>query len=576
MSGSTIKDWVQARSCPTIEAWAQGLLQMPVDRGLTEVEAFVDVLCAETNRQTAFDAIECARPFLHKLNPPTGHQAGVKEARRYIRFLEAEIKAYEHVLSQADQLPATVLSTAIHRSLVDKIEDHITHYRYYLLIPERKWLRIHRLFYLAVKNKIPSHGVPDKIYWPGEEATIMNLYCYLLLLSCARLSHFSESDIVKVSYHLKKWCHLVRISKTPNPESKNQIVVDIATGSAPNFTKLFSPTETSIPCYLQIDDLLISMNEMWIKVNEKEEAQYRRRTEAQFKIDGDEPPPDEQHEICASTIEYLRNTWSGFYYQDQMQKTHTPVEVCIGIEHIHFYLSGAQNIHSFLGEKADLEVMYDSDEDANGIEKGRMSDLWSTFLADPKGELAFNKTPAEFNFQHHFKAVDEAACQKEFPRHPAMMTEVGPHECKLIWHTQDMPLLELGELIGLRSQVNDHWQVCEVDWKIQLDDEKTVTGIKIISTQAIPVGIDVPYDLTENYFEAILTPPEDMLGSVTSVISCPRNYKNGDWVSLTQKNLEEKAQLIRHIKKNEHYERCECAFLIKQRSGGTYLEETTT
>src|SRR4029078_180689 len=127
---------------------------------------------------------------------------------------ELEIAAYEHLLEKPTELPQSILIATIHRSLVNKIEDQIAHYRYHFLIPERKWLRIHRLFYLAIKSKVVQIECEDKIYFPEQKLNILNLYCYLLLLSCARLNHFESSDIITISTLLKEWCTLVKISKT--------------------------------------------------------------------------------------------------------------------------------------------------------------------------------------------------------------------------------------------------------------------------------------------------------------------------------------------------------------------------
>lgn len=540
-----------------LSEWVQQFRQQSLVEALGDISDFTNALVQLSDKVQVFNMIETVRPFFHALNPLLQSDPTVAEGRAYIQLLELEITVYEHILEKPSELPEPVLATAIHRSLTNKIQDQVTHYRYYLLIPERKWLRIHRLFYVALKHKVATSIIEDEIYF-HQKKSIVNLYCYLLLLSCAHLSHFTSEEIVKTAKLLEQWCELVKISKTPASDSQNQIMVDIATGSAPHFTKMFSPAESTMPCYLQMDELMQVLVGMWMERSEQNQQ------------------PDDawsQHDLTADMLEYLKAAWSGYLYEEALTKTHQEVEVCVGFEDVHFYLAGAKNLDDFLGEKVSLSVVYDDAEDKEFIEHGRMEDLWATFLAEPKGDPDFKKTPAEFNFQHHFKSLDEDIHTAQHPRYRVLMTEMGLHDCSLMWDAQQAPDLEPGQIIGLRSQMTDHWQVGEIDSKIQLNDKKIKTGVKIISTQAIPVGIDLPFGVEENYCEAILTPPEQAISTMTSFLSPPRDYKAGEYVSISQKNIEEKVQIVKTMKKNLYFERCACTFLIKKRIGGAYRDE---
>lgn len=570
-----------AHDAEKIQAWGKRLPTLGLTEAITNIDYFINNLKTHApNKKEFLDVIELIRPFIHQLNPLLKNQHKENDARDYIKLLKREINAYEYLLETPAELTPTDLTTTIHRSLVNKIQDQVTHYRFYFLIPERKWLRIHRLFYIAMKNKIAQAETKDEVYFAGQKLNILNLYCYLLLLSCARLNHFESSDIVSISNLLKEWCTLVKISKTPIPDTKNQLMVDIATGSAPHFTKIFSPVEVAIPCYLQIDDLMQALVNLMIDETKREEEYISSHVINENSPDADiarkREPKHWPNQLDVRKIEYLIATWNGYLYDESSSdKAETPVELCIGFEDIHFYLSGGKLLHDFLGDKSELSVMYDEEEDKHLIEQDRRSDLWTTFFSSKPEDIDFKKTPAEYNFQHHFKCTNLQQHNDTHPRWFATMTEVTPRSCSIIWEAEREPLLALGQLVALHNGPNAHWQLGEIDLKSKLDDGRIKTGVRIMSTQAIPVGIDLPLDSNENYCEAILTPPEDALNTSTSIISPRHDYKNGDYVSVAQKNIEEKIQITKLININDYYERCECAFLVKKRVSGSYRDGLT-
>lgn len=398
------------------------------------------------------------------------------------------------------------------------------------------------------------------------------------MLSCAGLNHFESDDILKISDLLAEWCCLVKISNSPSGSSKTQIMVDIATGSAPHFTKLFSPSQTTIPCYLQIDALLEKLVSLIVdKIKEEQIIKINKMTLNPLEVDILDKREIQTNSFLQKSglnskkIEFLIAAWSGYLYEEnKIDEIEIPIELCIGFKDIHFYLSGAKSLNDFLGTKSSLSIVFDTNEDKDLLEKNRLSDLWSNFFSGKVGDVDFKKTPAEYNFQHHFEAINLEEYNESHPRWYAKMTEVTQRSCSVTWEITGAPLLELGQLVALRKGPNDHWQLGEIDWKVRLDDSKIKTGIRIISTQAIPVGIDLPSSLNENYVEAILTPPEEMLGALTSFISPPHGYQKDDYVSVSQKDIEEKVKIYKLMRKNTYYERCECAFAVKKITSGAY------
>lgn len=543
--------------------WAGSLKKLSLETALPDIESTITHIldnCKDPNE--LLEIAEAIRAGI-RLNTTTADGINLLEdAIAYLHLLDLDKKLYEKIILLAGELNHEGLALAIHRNLATLIHAQQIRYQHYLPIPEVEWMRIHRLFYISVENKLTGYSPIDKIYYPAKPLSILNQYCMALLLGCGRLNHLTPLEMSSVNRSLLTWCSLVGISRKPAANSEHQLVVDITSGSAPNFRKLFSPSETSISCYLQVDQLIAKLDSLLPK------------EEAPAKPGAPKPPPPafiaNNKELTHDTIRHLKSAWSEYIYREERLPADETIRVCIGVDTIFFHLCGQQVLKDFIGAKIGLSIVYDDHEDKTVIEKQRSGDVWSAFLSAPDGILVKGDIPAEFNFQRYFPRKNAVDNDISGSTHPVQMKDTSSRGCRLHWGKHSSHAPAIGTLLGLsKDNFEGHWQIGEIAWKDLTPDDEVITGIRLLSTCAIPVALDIPLRLArnQNYAEGILMPPESALGTSTvSFLVHPMGLKQGEYVTISQKGIEEKIQLTQTIKVNDTYEYYDCAFVVKKPS----------
>lgn len=546
-----------------ITEWTEDLQGQDIEQYIQQTAAFYTLLLQKvTDTQLLHQVAEAARAGLRQHPAMRKGPRDAQEALACLKLLGFENRLYEKIILQqmADKQNAA-LPVVIHRNTSNIIHRQLIHYQHYLPIPESDWLWMHRMFYIASRNNAIRTSITDPIYFEGKNLTIHNLYCISLLLGCGRMNQLSPQDISSIATILQDWSPLVSITREPSTSGGNQLVVDISTGNAPSFSKLFTPNNKSIVCYLQIDKLIEKLDKLLPRDDENlidPQATAAPAFATESKL------------LNAHTVRHLKSAWSEYIYRETRQPTNEMVYACKGFPSIFYYMSGKQTLKDFIGTKMALSIVYHDQEDRLQIEKARSTDVWSAFLSTPDGELVTDAIPADMNFQRQFNTISNGVGDKQYPSHAIRMLDKSQSGCRLRWPAAIGDVPDIGDLIGLRStNSKDHWQIGEIAWKDLMPNGETVTGIKLRSTHAIPVAVDLPLRLAraENFAPGILLPPEQQLGKSSVVIMTePLKLKEGEYITIAQRGLEEKIRLNRKIRGNTFAEYFECGFVVKKPS----------
>jgi len=556
----TLLDSVEKHGVNVITMWSNALKKKSMDTALQEVVTFVDILLGRQDSPTKlFEIIEAIRGGFHQINSGCEGIKDRAEAIQYLQILGVETRVYDQLMQRIDSTDIKLLSLILHQSMAALIHQHLIYYQHYLPIPEKDWLRINRLFYISIQKKISTFATADQIYFQGKNLSIQNLYSMSLLLSCGRLNQLSSKEISGICKSMPDWCTLVKLSRKPSSSSESQLIVDLSSGTAPNFKKLFSSSEKSFSCYLQVDSLIEKLDFLLSSDAKKVAITASKKTVPVSIIGSQLLKPD--------VIKHLKLAWTEYIYREKRIKTDEAILACWGFKNVFFYLAGGQTLKQFIGAKASLSVVYSPDTDIATVEKERRVDIWSSFLSVPAGNHVTGVIPTEFNFQHYFQNKSPQK-NMDHPVFTIKMTDSSSKGCRLEWTTPFNKSPEVGELVGLCKNISrGHWQVGEVAWKFQADSGEITTGIRLLSTMAIPVAVDVPLRLgnKENYASGILFPPEKQMGTrVVSLALSSLKLNAGEYVAISQKGIEENIYLNKPLKKNAFFESHECAFVIKQ------------
>lgn len=559
---SEAKAWVEdipTRGLASLITWSNSVRKQPLEGARKDIQVMVGTLLGNLlPPNKLLEAFEAIRPGIHQTNPSRENITSIEHALLYLQILEQELNVYEQIMQLSDAVDHDTFCIAVHRSLAALVDRQTLYYEHYLPIPEKEWLRTHRLFYISIERKIGSFTTPDRVYFAGKTLSITNLYCMALLMGCGRMNNLTPREILRVNKSLQDWSPLVGVSRKPMSDSDNQLVVDITSSSAPNFKRLFTPEGNSISCYLQVDKLIERLDITIANEIKRENDPANKKSAPVFGL--------EIQTLDSNSLKYLKSAWSEYIYREARIETNEEVQACIGLDSAFFYLCGGQTLHDFTGIKMELSIVYDDHEDASTIHKQRSGDIWSAFTSVPEGNLVTGDIPEEFNFQHYFppKNTDK-------PNHSnlacnARMTDTSSKGCRLQWIEKPAKSPEVGDIVALcHNPSQGHWQVGQIAWKQTLNGELS-TGVRLLSTRAIPIAVDVPLRLgrTDNCAPGMLFPPEDQMGThAVTFLTTRLGLHAREYITISQKGIEEKIHLNRSLKSNNSFESYECAFVVK-------------
>ena len=463
------------------------------------------------------------------------------------RLLNVQYKAYMAVLDHARKREGEtdMLAFAIHRIMVVQLYLHIINYIMYSAIAEKEWLNLHRLFIIARQNDVTDFTIEDEECYVRSPVSIAELYSLSLLMGCASLHQLPVTSIIKAVSCVYELANLVTISDKPQGV-ENELVFDISAGTAPNFRKFLCENEHSLLYYLHLEKLL--------------EAMTRHRSEGDSLFNLAEFPE--------TLKDHLIQAWSRYRVREERVIVDKLLEATIGFDNIHYYLCGGRELGEFLGLGSDRSVAFEENGDVAIIEDQLTGDIWPSRLSLPADHEITDEEKKSYAFQHYFEMVEDVDTGKH-PVFNIKMIDQSPGGCCLEFHSDSHTHLAIGALVGFRdAAMSSHWQIGEVVWLKVIDEKKAHAGIRLLSTEAIPLGIDVSSHVNtqNNYSEGILLPYENSLKHLTSILLAEDHYEEGSLLKTVQKGLVNDLKLTNNILRNDHFAQFNCGIYSSESS----------
>ncbi len=461
------------------------------------------------------------------------------------RLLNVQYKSYmillEHARKRVEE--KELLAIVIHRIMVIQLYLHIISYMMYNAIAGKEWLNLHRLFIIAKQNNLSDFSVEDEDCYVKNPVSVSELYSLSLLMGCASLHQLNVESIIKAVSCVFELASLVTISEKPQG-LENEIAFDISSGAAPNFRKFFPENEHSVFQYLHLEKLLTTIK--------------KHRTEGDTLFNkADFPDHLKSHLIEA---------WSKYRVREQRVVVNQELEATIGLGNIHYYLSGGRELKEFLGLSDDRSIVCEDETKISLIEQQQSDDVWSPGLSVPVHQLVNDDVKEAFSFQRYFE-MSEDVDTETYTTFNIKKVDRSIGGCCLEFPSQVHFELSIGMLIGFRDAITrSHWQVGEIAWFKIVDDEKMHVGVRLLSTEAIPVGVDVSFvsGIQGNYTEGVLLPYENELKHLTSILVPDDIYDEGFFLKAVQKGLVNDLKLTNNIHQSEYFTQFNCGFYVPE------------
>lgn len=321
-------------------------------------------------------------------------------------------------------------------------------YYTYVSAPEAVWSEIHRLYLYAAQLGLHETELEDS----GEKSSINLIYKRVLLLVLADPHHLVSSDVDRVRDYLARHAQLAQLHPLGTPESPIGVfLVRLNSDQAPiPLTKHHGETD------MRMDILLIT-----VELARQVSADLNQlKSETTVATLGLADSANQYREL----LNYLIKHWAlapkrTFLRLSKNESTN----LCAGIEAIHYFLNG----------EADFAAIHQRSEDA-------------------EVSLNFTESSIDSSASHRFSSarwlvVNESAGGMALSKFPGAPSE-----------------LSVGELLGMRSDRGNQWNLGVVRWANSGDSSDLEIGAQMLAPGAKAVAVRP--ENTGSYAKALLLP----------------------------------------------------------------------
>jgi len=503
-----------------------------------------------------YTSLELLRPTLfrtvrtltqHYIEQDTHHPQPETWLCLSLSLLRNHVSAYDKLSRNTAR--TELKRAALHRALATQLYLQLTYHRLHLMMPKEDWSTTHKIFLRSANASFCNTVIADNSVFQEKELSIAQLYIVSMLLSCSRINNLAEKKVLTVFQLLQQWADSVTLSTQPPPGSNLYVMVDPHTPSPASFFKTIAPEKQASAVILYIHtDKLIQQLENMLPSNDK--------------VINFCP---ESNMLDPQLLMHLKLAWSEYVHRETRVFTVEKAQVCMGLENIHFFLSGQQQFRDFIGEKASLSIVYDEDDDISTIETQRSGDIWSAFTSNPDGELV-SHIPPELGFLKFLKLFDDGPDTMESD---SCLTTAQVRNrstgglCLEFQADERTSQLLIGQVLGIKTRNSQDWEIGEIRW-VNHSESSSKVGIKVLSTNAYAIAVDTPLHLgqRENYCAGLLIPNKTATGPHTSLLVNPLKFSNGEYLSILQKDVEAKIKLDEPMQKTGFYSQYTCSFLM--------------
>ena len=385
------------------------------------------------------------------------------------------------------------LSVVLQRAIRYLAESLVRSYQYYQAIPQGYWREIHQLYELADAYGVTTAPVPDPLNSAVAESSVDLVYKQALLVDFSDPYHLPTRMVTQVQHYLNRWASLAKLLPASQPPGKTcQFLIDLNSDQA---GELFVPSEATM-----------RPSERYRLLDTVELA---RKIHSQLSIlqKGEKPSPDGLHadfyqsDATADLLRRLLNSW-GVNPKRTFRRTERPgtVDVAIGLRAITYWLNGGTDFvasSEFVGPMPQATMV-------TGGHFVSVADSNSTadFVAPKKQDPDLLYAPWE--------TVDESAGGMSMRSRNKTLQQT-----------------RVGDLVAVRSQDGDVWEINSIRWIKSTDDGSIEIGIKRVS----PVGQAVMYKTFDEkkreseFLPAILLPALDTLNQKAAMITYKGTFK---------------------------------------------------
>ncbi len=383
------------------------------------------------------------------------------------------------------------------------------------------WSDLHKLFLLAVKEKLHRKKITDPTLLMVSETTVKNAYLQILLVAVADPYRMSQHHIYSVFRQLEEWAPLADFKPYKEDDTRDNLFISLSGDKHPTF---INPVDNG-------------QNHRKIWTLDTSKLDYAHLLEHFNSLE------NQTTEINVNILKQLSLSWGIVPNRAHSRRpAKSRLKVAIGLNNVHYVLNGyadpewlnnneAETGYQLTEDPADSEASFHSKTVEPTI---KVNDIWGEVFTSKsllnKGEdetvLNENKTDMDNNSQKH--------------KYWNMVNESIGGYC-LLWEHKDTVNAKVGEIIAISNDEDKkegYWFIGTIRWIKCDQSDKVQIGVQMLTPNAIAISTAKYSSMKEGIkSRAILLPVIPVLNQPKTLITTGLGYEVGDQVILYEYRL---------------------------------------
>ncbi len=437
----------------------------------------------------------------------------------------------QHLLAQGQLKHKGLMAKAVHRTLSDLLPNILRSYQLYIPTPPGLWREVHQLYQIASAYNLHKVSIEDPT--SESQTTIQEVYLKAILLGASQPNQLLQRELTDVYQALNGWVGQLDINDVA--DEKSVLVINPELDNPPQYSYLIKPSTHAD--YLGINTLpLVRLLHTELKVNQSGNASQHRK-----------PAITVPENITQALLEHLVQSWGGMK-QRAFSRTETSgrVFISVGLTATHFHMSGGIGFYSQLyGQSASTENPFIGAVSSRfaAMETQAIKsqqDIWDqSFDAGQRRMAALDEDSVEFHEDPH----------EDHPIYSGQMVNVSPRGYCIQWQEKPANNLKTGEVVAIKEEKLQHWNLGVVRWLRQSKESGTQMGVELVAPNSKPCGIRQLHKTGAHgdYLRALYIPEIRAIGQDASVLTPRLPFQVGNKVTINIGGMETKYQLTKRL-----------------------------
>ncbi|MBL4608004.1 MAG: hypothetical protein JKY01_09285 [Pseudomonadales bacterium] len=521
----------------------------------------------KTTAQNRFELLELVRPIVltllpslnkHYLNQPLILPAKPAQVAALTQSLMLRLTTgYKVVivenLNELDTLSAKKnVKIALHRATTLSTLRLLHNYQLYSLTPRAIWHDIYQFYFIAEHYKLTDEAIRQSKN-SQEKSSIKHEFLRAVMLAAASPNQLRQPQIKELFDATSYWADLIKIDRHSNPPGLYYL--DLLSDTPPTYHNWLATDKDSQLRNIYFGTLVENLE------------QYRKAPQDTALEMPEKITPDLLAHLCDSWSKSSQRTFTRTSHQGS-------VEVIIGFSASHYFISDQMEFSTFVhGGHPEPLAPNDSNLFLNPshnplapvpqTQEKSSDDIWSLKYTAPFKPSNQADLSDELSSENIEQEVEKTLNERPKPFHSSdcAIIDTSPGGYCLEWKEAITGQLRNGEVIGIKEETQDHWQVGVVRWINQVSENAARIGVELLAPQGQAGGASVVRKKGPlgDFIRVIQLPEIPSIGQAATLLTPSTCFQEGDKILLTYLEEKTKAKLTKRISSTSGF----CQFLFE-------------